>query len=82
MKKNSYQLLIKRLDSIVGAIDSIKEDVEELGGFLTEDVQEQFEENLESAVISIQDAISDLEGDEAYRDLKNSSPEDEENKEK
>ena len=77
MTKNQYQLLFKRLDSLIGAIDSIKEDIEEAGGFLTEEAQDQFEENLESAVISIQDAISDLEGDEAYRNLKDSSKDNE-----
>lgn len=77
MKTREYELLRKRLDSIVGALDSIKEDIKDIGGFVTEDMSEEFEENLESAVISIQDCIENLDADEALKDLKDSTSEDE-----
>jgi len=67
MTSSKYNSFKKRLDSLLTSIDSIKEDVEEAGGFQTDIMKEEFEENLESAVISIQDAIQDLESDEACK---------------
>lgn len=67
MTSNKYNSFRKRLDSLIGSIDSIKEDIEEAGGFQTDTMKEEFEENLESVVISIQDAIQNLESDEACK---------------
>ncbi len=67
MTSNKYNTFKSRLDYLISSIDSIKEDIEEAGGFQTAVMKEEFEENLENAVISIQDAIQDLESDEACK---------------
>jgi len=67
MTSSKYNSFKSRLDYLISSIDSIKEDIEEAGGFQTDTMKEEFEENLESAVISIQDAIQDLESDEACK---------------
>ena len=67
MTTSDYNKFKKRLDSIISLIDSIKEDIEEAGGFQTDTMREEFLDNVEGAVIGLQDCIENLESDEAVR---------------
>lgn len=67
MTGSKYNSFKKRLDILITYIDSIKEDIESEGGFQTESMKEEFEENAENAVISIQECIQNLESDEACK---------------
>jgi len=71
MLKANYNNCTRKLNSIIDLLDSIKDDAEKYGGFQTETLEEEFWDNIESAVINIQDCIENLEADEAVALLKN-----------
>ena len=72
MTSSNYSSFKKRLDNIISSLDSIKEDIEHSGGFQTDTMSEEFLDNMESAVISLQDCIDNLESDEAVKSYKDS----------
>jgi len=78
MNAKQYEKFKQRIDSLVGAIDSLAEDIEEAGGFLTESMEEEYKDNIESAVIHLQEVIENLEADEAMSRLKDKKEDKEE----
>lgn len=58
------------MERIVDLLDDIKDDVESFGGFQTEALAEDFLDNIEGAVVSVEDCIENLEADEAVSDLR------------
>ena len=72
MNKNQYSHCSQKLEFIIDSLDFIKGDIEKYGGFQTETLEEEFWTNIESAVISIQECIENLEADEAVSILKKS----------
>ena len=72
MNKNQYSYCSQKLEFIIDSLDFIKGDIEKYGGFQTETLEEEFWTNIESAVISIQECMENLEADEAVSILKKS----------
>ena len=70
MNNKQYSYCVQKLDFIIDSLDFIKGDIQKYGGFQTECIEEEFWTNIESAVISIQEAVENLEADEALRILK------------
>ena len=70
MNNKQYSYCLQKLDFIIDSLDFIKGDIQKYGGFQTESIEEEFWTNIESAVISIQEAVENLEADEALRILK------------
>ena len=70
MYNKQYSYCVQKLDFIIDSLDFIKGDIQKYGGFQTESIEEEFWTNIESAVISIQEAVENLEADEALRILK------------
>lgn len=70
MNNKQYSYCVQKLDFIIDSLDFIKGDIQKYGGFQTESIEEEFWTNIESAVISIQEAVENLEADEALRILK------------
>jgi len=66
MKSIEYKLGISRLNYVIDILDGIREKMY----FQTEEMNEEFNESLEQAIISIEDCIENLEADQAYLDLK------------
>ena len=66
MKSIEYKLGISRLNYVIDILDGIREKMY----FQTEEMDEEFNESLEQAIISIEDCIENLEADQAYLDLK------------
>jgi len=72
MTSKQYQDCAKKLNFIIDSLDLIKDDIEKFGGFQTETIEEEFWDNIEAAVISIQECAENLEADEAVSILKKS----------
>ena len=70
MNNKQYSYCVQKLDFIIDSLDFIKGDIQKYGGFQTESIEEEFWTNIESAVISIQECMENLEADEALRILK------------
>lgn len=71
MTSKEYNEIRRRLEAIISSLEIVKDDIKEAGGFITDDMLEEFDENLDSAIISIQDCVENIDADEALKDLKN-----------
>lgn len=71
MTSKEYNEIRRRLEAIISSLEIVKDDIKEAGGFITDDMSEEFDENLDSAIISIQDCVENIDADEALKDLKN-----------
>lgn len=71
MTSKEYNEIRRRLEAIISSLEVVKDDIKEAGGFITDDMSEEFDENLDSAIISIQDCVENIDADEALKDLKN-----------
>jgi len=65
-----YHSFIRRLNAFIDNIDELKEEILAANKFETKDVEEDFLDNVESVVVSIEDIVELLEADKAYKDLK------------
>lgn len=71
MTSKEYNEIRRKLEAIISSLEIVKDDIKEAGGFITDDMSEEFDENLDSAIISIQDCVENIDADEALKDLKN-----------
>lgn len=67
MKPHEYSFGYSKINYIIDTLDIIRDKMY----FQTEQMDEEFNNNLEEAIISLQECIENLEADEAYRNLKN-----------
>jgi len=67
MKPHEYSFGYSKINYIIDTLDIIRDKMY----FQTEQMDEEFNNNLEEAIISLQDCIENLESDEAYKHLKN-----------
>tara|TARA_Y100000401_G_scaffold95608_1_gene82407 strand:- start:300 stop:521 length:222 start_codon:yes stop_codon:yes gene_type:complete len=72
MTRGQYQDCAQKINFIIDSLDILKGDIESFGGFQTETVEEDFWDNIEHAVVSLQDCMENLEADEAVCILKQS----------
>ena len=70
MTRGQYQDCAQKINFIIDSLDILKGDIESFGGFQTETVEEDFWDNIEHAVVSLQDCMENLEADEAVCILK------------
>ena len=74
MKDIDYNSFIRRLNAFIDNLDELKDEII-AAKFQTEETEEEFLDNCENIVVSIEDIIQSLEADKAYKDLKNSMQE-------
>jgi len=67
MKSHEYIFGYSKINYVIDILDVIRDKMY----FQTEQMDEEFNNNLEEAIISLQECIENLEADEAYRNLKN-----------
>lgn len=67
MKSHEYIFGYSKINYVIDILDIIRDKMY----FQTEQMDEEFNNNLEEAIISLQECIENLEADEAYRNLKN-----------
>jgi len=62
MKDIEYKFGLSRLNDIINSLDELRDRMH----FQTEKMDEEFNNNLEEAIISLQDCGENLEADQAY----------------
>ena len=65
-----YDYCGQKLEKIIELLDELKENIDSYGGFQTETLTEEFQDNIEQAVVSIEECIENLDADEAVLNLK------------
>jgi len=75
MTSSNYKSFKKRLDSIISSLESVREDIEQEGNLRSESIQEDFQDEMQSAITAIQNCISYLENDETTNEFETENEE-------
>jgi hypothetical protein len=79
MNSKEYEYFKSRIAALIDSIKDIKNNIEEIGGFIEPELEEEFNENIECAIVALSDTIENIESDEAMMkmDEQNESNEEE-----
>ena len=79
MNSKEYEYFKLRIAALIDSIKDIKNNIEEIGGFIEPELEEEFNENIECAIVALSDTIENIESDEAMMkmDEQNESNEEE-----
>lgn len=69
MNKKEYEYFKSRIAAVINSIKDIKNNIEEIGGFIEPELEEEFNENIECAMIALSDCIENIESDEIMTDM-------------
>ena len=69
MNKKEYDYFKSRIAAVINSIKDIKNNIEEIGGFIEPELEEEFNENIECAMIALSDCIENIESDEIMTDM-------------
>lgn len=79
MNSKEYEYFKSRIAALIDSIKDIKNNIEEIGGFIEPELEEEFNENIECAIVALSDTIENIESDEVMMkmDEQNESNEEE-----
>ena len=69
MNNKEYEYFKSRIGAVINSIKDIKNNIEEIGGFIEPELEEEFNENIECAMIALSDCIENIESDEIMMDM-------------
>lgn len=69
MNKKEYEYFKSRIGAAINSIRDIKNNIEEIGGFIEAELEEEFNENIDCAIMALSDCLENIESDEAMMDL-------------
>lgn len=69
MNKKEYEYFKSRIGAVINSIKDIKNNIEEIGGFIEPELEEEFNENIECSVAALLDCIENIESDEIMMDM-------------
>lgn len=69
MNKKEYEYFKSRIGAAINSIRDIKNNIEEIGGFIEAELEEEFNENIDCAIMALSDCLENVESDEAMMEL-------------
>ena len=69
MNKKEYDYFKSRIAAVINSIKDIKNNIEEIGGFIEAELEEEFNENVDCAIMALSDCLENIESDEAMMEL-------------
>ena len=69
MNKKEYDYFKSRIAAVINSIKDIKNNIEEIGGFIEAELEEEFNENVDCAIMALSDCLENVESDEAMMEL-------------
>lgn len=69
MNKKEYDYFKSRIAAVINSIKDIKNNIEEIGGFIEPELEEEFNENIDCSVAALLDCIENIESDEIMMDM-------------
>lgn len=69
MNKKEYDYFKSRIAAVINSIKDIKNNIEEIGGFIEAELEEEFNENIDCAIMALSDCLENIESDEAMMEL-------------
>lgn len=69
MNTKEYEYFKSRVAALINSIRDVKKNIEDIGGFIEPELEEEFNENIDCAIMALSDCIENIESDEAMMDL-------------
>jgi hypothetical protein len=69
MNTKEYEYFKSRVAALINSIRDVKKNIEEIGGFIEPELEEEFNENIDCAIMALSDCIENIESDEVMMDL-------------
>jgi hypothetical protein len=69
MNTKEYEYFKARVAALINSIRDVKKNIEDIGGFIEPELEEEFKENIDCAIMALSDCIENIESDEAMMDL-------------
>lgn len=69
MNTKEYEYFKSRIAALINSIRDIKKNIEDIGGFIEPELEEEFNENIDCAVMALLDCLENIESDEAMMEL-------------
>lgn len=69
MNTKEYEYFKSRVAALINSIKDIKNNIEEIGGFIEAELEEEFNENIDCAIMALSDCLENIESDEAMMEL-------------
>jgi len=64
MNTKEYEYFKSRIAAVINSIKDIKNNIEEIGGFIEPELEEEFNENIECSIMALSDCVGNIESDE------------------
>lgn len=69
MNTKEYEYFKSRVAALINSIRDVKKNIEDIGGFIEPELEEEFKENIDCAIMALSDCIENIESDEAMMNL-------------
>lgn len=69
MNTKEYEYFKARVAALINSIRDVKKNIEDIGGFIEPELEEEFNENIDCAIMALSDCLENIESDEAMMDL-------------
>jgi hypothetical protein len=69
MNNRDYEYIKSKVETIISSIKSVKKEIDNFGGFIEAELEEEFNENIDCAIMALSDSLENIESDEAMMEL-------------
>jgi len=69
MNNKESEYFKSRIAAIINSLKDIKDNTEEIGGFIESELEEEFNENIDCAIMALSDCLENLHSDEVMEEM-------------
>ena len=69
MNSKESEYFKSRIAAIINSLKDIKDITEEIGSFIESELEEEFNENIDCAIMALSDCLENLHSDEAMEEM-------------
>ena len=69
MNSKESEYFKSRVAAIINSVKDIKSNLEEAGGFIEPELEEEFKENIECAIMALTDSLENIHSDEIMNEM-------------
>ena len=69
MNSKESEYLKSRIAAIINSLKDIKDITEEIGSFIESELEEEFNENIDCAIMALSDCLENLHSDEVMEEM-------------
>ena len=69
MNNKESEYFKSRIAAIINSLKDIKDNTEEIGSFIESELEEEFNENIDCAIMALSDCLENLHSDEVMEEM-------------